>query len=394
MSKIDYTSLINYLHTGIQESEILVLIITDRALLSYLRTNEDAREALLRSLEWTTVLTIDCSANDGDNEGIASVLATASWVKLQPRCGAHVVWTACGPLADYLLNADSVTGYDERSPLSRAAGREASLVLIGDDSAAALIPWFEEEAEVPHRFWKKYEVGGEDSECAGRAVGFRFELLEGKRVKFSMEALAGIAGDSWSLRNLAGLSVAVGPLAGLRENVHSVLAATPDYFLEKPDEDSASADHPILRLDHIGIVSKYEMKIRKLLGLLGARIAYEGVVEAIGVNCQYHVYENVDVEIVSPIRENSIVSAHQQKLPFNPIHHIAFEVRSLEEGVAYFRDLGYHPIDGRVLLAPKPYHRVVFLSPVQTGGLLIELVADEGKDFQVYGGEKEDTWTL
>ena len=117
-------------------------------------------------------------------------------------------------------------------------------------------------------------------------------------------------------------------------------------------------------------------------------MAYEGLVQEIGVNCQYYDGLNVTIEFVDPVREGSRVDKHLQRNPTSPLHHIAFEVDNIAEALQFFKDRGYEPLDGQFYHGPKPYQRVIFLSPVQTGGLLVELVTNDGKEYQAYGGMK------
>ncbi|MBE0644916.1 MAG: hypothetical protein IH600_12610 [Bacteroidetes bacterium] len=247
-----------------------------------------------------------------------------------------------------------------------------------------LVRWIEEAAAVPYRHWRKYEMVGTDG--GRRTVSFRYILNDGMRIDTSPDRLLGIQGLPIWRDASSGSDVYVILLDAFRNALTDYLQAHPHHFIIDRDLTDLTQRSPVIRLDHIGVVSKYEDQIRKLLPLLGGRLAYQGPVDAIGVLCEYHALANVDIEIVSPMQEDSIVSAQRTKLPFHPLHHLAFEVEGLEAGVEYFRAHGYHPIDGKVLLAPKPYHRVVFLSPMQTRGLLIELVADEGRSFDVYGG--------
>lgn len=395
MSNLTLDNIIAYLHSKIQDARIVVLLIEEGEMLSRFYAHAAAEGSFGRLFEDKTVLTAEKLKADGavDSE-IGEIAGLSPWLRPEARCSAHASWIACGPLAEELLSGDTVTGNDDHSPLSLAAARDCSVVLIGDAAMRTLIPWFEEVAQVPHRYWKKHEpsVSG-NGHVVGRTC-FSYELREGVRTANSIDHIRRLPGQSWDIEEFDGFPVGVIPLHALRQAVHRELKENSGYFLETDVQDTGRKDNPVLRLDHIGIVSKYEKKIAILLDLLGAHVAYEGMVEAIGVHCRYFAHSNVDIEIVTPIEDDSIVSRHREKFPFNPLHHIAFEVRSLEEGVAHFRDKGYHPIDGRVMLAPKPYHRVVFLSPVQTGGLLIELVADEGKDYKVYGGIQEDVWTI
>jgi methylmalonyl-CoA epimerase len=133
---------------------------------------------------------------------------------------------------------------------------------------------------------------------------------------------------------------------------------------------------PIIRVDHIAIVSKQEKKIRKLFNEIGLILSWSGLVPEISVNCDYFKLSNIEFEIVTPTDDDSAVIRHYNTNVNAPLHHIAFEVTSLKEGVDFFMAKGYHPIDGRIFRAPKEDHKVIFLSPFQTGGLLVELVSN------------------
>ena len=133
---------------------------------------------------------------------------------------------------------------------------------------------------------------------------------------------------------------------------------------------------PVIRVDHIALVSKQEKKIRKLFSELGLALSWSGLVPEISVNCDYFQAGNVEFEIVTPTDDSSIVSRYHKNNAGSPLHHIAFEVTSLTEGVKFFKEKGYHPIDGRIYKAPKENHKVIFLTPFQTGGLLVELVSN------------------
>jgi hypothetical protein len=135
-------------------------------------------------------------------------------------------------------------------------------------------------------------------------------------------------------------------------------------------------DSPIIKVDHIAIVSRQEKKIRKLFKELGLLLTYSGIVPEISVNCDYFAINNIEIEIVTPKTDDSVVIKHYNSNLTTPLHHIALEVTSLKDGIDFFKSKGYHPIDGRIFDAPKENHKVIFLSPFQTGGLLIELVSN------------------
>ena len=88
---------------------------------------------------------------------------------------------------------------------------------------------------------------------------------------------------------------------------------------------------PVIKIDHIAIVSRQESKIKRFFERIGIMKRWEGIVPEIEVNCQYFSFSNVDIEIVTPLNDSSIVSAHYKNYPNFPLHHIAFEVTSLDE---------------------------------------------------------------
>ena len=166
-------------------------------------------------------------------------------------------------------------------------------------------------------------------------------------------------------------------------------AAQPRLLLT-PDSPRppAARSSPLKRVDHIGIVSRYADRIRDLLDHLDCSLEAEGVVHELGVNCQYFDGGNVRLELVEPVREDSRVSRHRQQFPGCPLHHIAFEVADLSEALTFFKQRGYEPLDGQSHLGPSRGQRVMFLSPVQTGGLLVELVCNDAREYRAYGGLK------
>lgn len=293
-------------------------------------------------------------------------------------------WMAVGPRAEEIIGSDSITGFDEKSPLSIAASIGSLVVVDGEYGCRLLVRWVEEACGVPYRHWDKIE--SKDNTTNQTTVTFSYELNDNILWSPTMKLLSAIPNLQIWETNLSGETIYIINLNELRASLIEHLLVNPNYFLKEINNTFFSKDSPILRLDHIGIVSKYEKKIREILPLLGAKIAYQGPVDKIGVHCEYHALANIDIEIITPMCDNSIVSAYREKHIFFPLHHLAFEVKNLKEGIEYFRGHGYYPIEEMVLLAPKPYHLAMFLSPFQTKGLLIELVANEGLKYDIYGG--------
>ena len=124
---------------------------------------------------------------------------------------------------------------------------------------------------------------------------------------------------------------------------------------------------PVLRVHHIGITSRYSDRIRELLKLIPFGVALRGVVHELGVNVQYLEGQNVYLELVEPVQEDSVVSKHQSQFPGCPLHHIAFEVQDLDEAIAYFSAKGYGRLNQVPYPGPEPHQAAVFLSPPHDG---------------------------
>lgn len=302
--------------------------------------------------------------------------------------------TAIGPLAEEICGRESITSFGSDSVFQYLVDIDAKHLLIGCGyhEGVAHFHWLEERHEVPYRYWKKFEGDLYAYGKATRRAYFMFVRRLEERATLNADPL-GMAFEQTGLvsTHQVGLSrlrafrlrdfAAFGdPI--FRDNPHAILE-TP------PAPETLAAKSPILRLDHIAIVSRYSKKIRRLMGHLGYRLTYEGIVPQIGVNCQYYEgpLSGVEIEFVDPIREGSRVDNHFQRHSDSPLHHLAFEVTSLEEGLRFFESRGYVPLDGNIYLGPKPYQRVIFLSPLQTGGLLVELVASDGQTHEAYGGK-------
>ena len=294
--------------------------------------------------------------------------------------------------ANRISTVESITPFGKGSVFNYLVEANAKVLLLGEpfDHKFIFFHWLEEINEVPYCYWKKNEVKIIIHEIEYDRSFFRY--MRRRDVKIDDHLLV----EQFHISNkvkrdsINSLSLISFSLVDFKEFYTSALKANKCAFLQKKEEYLTKVkSSPIKRIDHVAIVSRYSKKIKKVIEeALGCVLAYEGIVPQINVSCQYYSGYDVDIEIVDPLSEDSRVHKYYKNNPFNPLHHIAFEVDDLDEAINYFKSKGYYPIDGEVYLAPKPFHRVLFLSPIQTGHLLIELVVNDGKEFQVYGGDK------
>ncbi|HSJ14911.1 MAG TPA: methylmalonyl-CoA epimerase [Longimicrobiales bacterium] len=82
------------------------------------------------------------------------------------------------------------------------------------------------------------------------------------------------------------------------------------------------------------------------------------------------------LELLEPTRPDSPIGRFLEKRGAG-LHHLAYRVPDIEAALAGFVADGYEPID-RVPRTGAGGHRVAFLHPRGTGGVLIELVESAG----------------
>jgi len=122
-------------------------------------------------------------------------------------------------------------------------------------------------------------------------------------------------------------------------------------------------------LDHVAVaVSSLEEACRLLQLLTGRPCSPPEAVEAQGVRVAF----SGAVELLEPLDPRSPVGRFLERRGPG-LHHIAFRVPDLEEALERLKAEGVELVDAE----PRPGsrgHRVAFLHPRSTGGVLVELV--------------------
>ncbi|WP_100610543.1 methylmalonyl-CoA epimerase [Confluentibacter lentus] len=125
-------------------------------------------------------------------------------------------------------------------------------------------------------------------------------------------------------------------------------------------------------IEHIGIAVKNLDDANKLYAKLFGKPSYKTeVVESENVKTSFFKVGNNKIELLEAMEEDSIIARFIQKKG-EGIHHIAFEVENINEEI---KRLKY---EGFVVLSDVPKKGadnklVVFLHPISTNGVLIEL---------------------
>ncbi len=299
--------------------------------------------------------------------------------------------TAAGPLAAELAATEALTSFGPDSVFQRLHDLGAKQLLLGCGfhEGAAHVHWLEEMVQVPYRHWKRFEG---DVVCDGQTRRRSFFMYaRSERPKVSVDAtelgLAFAATPAVRSATVGLCRLQAFRLTDFAEFARPRFTENPLLLLAADQRPAFAATRsPVRRIDHLGIVSRYADRIRDFFGAIGCQLEAEGIVPELGVNCEYHAGLDVTIELVDPVTPDSRVRHHVERNPGCPLHHVALEVDDLDDALPYFKARGYEPLDGRRHLGPRPYQRVLFLSPVQTGGLLIELVANDGRKARAYGG--------
>jgi aminoglycoside 3-N-acetyltransferase len=289
---------------------------------------------------------------------------------------------ADGPLAGEIGAIVSSTSFGRDSVFQylHDVGARHLLIGCGYDEGVAHFHWLEELREVPYRFWKRMDGRVvENGQVRSRSYFMyarRLDLdvrLDADPLGFAFEEAGVVHAHTVGLCKLRAFS-----LCDFKTFAEPRFIQDPLVILRPECRPQFKRERsPVIGIDHIGIVSRYADRIRDLLGVLNCALSHEAVVKELGVRCRYYSGLDVKLEMVEPVAEKSCVDGHIRNHPALPLHHIAFNVTRMDTALAYFQAKGYAPIDGRFHADPLPGRRVIFLSPMTTGGLLVELVCDD-----------------
>ncbi|WP_276257670.1 methylmalonyl-CoA epimerase [Haloglomus litoreum] len=125
-----------------------------------------------------------------------------------------------------------------------------------------------------------------------------------------------------------------------------------------------------MHIDHTGIATDDAERLADLyVDLLGCEYAHSE--EFDGMDVHFLDFGNGYLELLEPLEEGTIARYLENNGP--GIHHLAFATDDITAALARARDLDIEAIDEE----PRPGawgHRVAFLHPRDTGGVLIEFV--------------------
>jgi methylmalonyl-CoA/ethylmalonyl-CoA epimerase len=128
----------------------------------------------------------------------------------------------------------------------------------------------------------------------------------------------------------------------------------------------------IKKIDHVAVcVADLDEAAARWRDVLGLTAASREVVAAQRTEAMLLPIGETSVELIAPRGNASLERFLEKRGP--GLHHIAVEVEGIDEALALLRALGVPLID-EVARPGARGHRVAFVHPRATGGVLVELV--------------------
>jgi methylmalonyl-CoA/ethylmalonyl-CoA epimerase len=130
----------------------------------------------------------------------------------------------------------------------------------------------------------------------------------------------------------------------------------------------------IKKLDHVAVaVGDLDGAVEKYRQILGVEPAGREHVQS--QNTEVVLLPSggggSDVELISPRGNPGLEKFLEKRGP--GLHHLAFEVEGIEKALEFLRSVGVPLVDETPRLGARG-HKVAFLHPRATGGVLVELV--------------------
>jgi len=127
------------------------------------------------------------------------------------------------------------------------------------------------------------------------------------------------------------------------------------------------------RIHHVGVaVVDLDESIRVYQSALGAELVHRATNEKEGLEAAFLKVGDGEVELMTPLREDSPVGKFMAKRGPG-LHHVAYAVADIDKALAGARASGVELIDSEPRIGMHGT-RIAFLHPKSVGGVLTELV--------------------
>ncbi|HEY4116414.1 MAG TPA: methylmalonyl-CoA epimerase [Byssovorax sp.] len=139
----------------------------------------------------------------------------------------------------------------------------------------------------------------------------------------------------------------------------------------------------IKKIDHVAIaVADADAAIATWQRVFGLTPAAREIVASQKTEAVLLPIGDSNVELISPKGNDGLAKFLEKRGP--GIHHIAVEVEGIEDALASLKALGVPLIDEAPRVGARG-HKVAFVHPKATGGVLVELVEPAEHDAQTTG---------
>ena len=133
----------------------------------------------------------------------------------------------------------------------------------------------------------------------------------------------------------------------------------------------------IKKIDHVAVcVTDIDASIAKYKEVFGLEAAQREVVASQKTEAVLLPVGDSNIELISPRGNEGLVKFLEKRGP--GIHHIAVEVEGIEDALSFLKTLGVPLIDEAPRKGARG-HKVAFVHPKATGGVLVELVEPDGE---------------
>jgi methylmalonyl-CoA/ethylmalonyl-CoA epimerase len=131
----------------------------------------------------------------------------------------------------------------------------------------------------------------------------------------------------------------------------------------------------IKKIDHVAIaVNDVDAALAKWNEAFGLTATVREVVESQKTEAVLLPIGDSNVELISPKGNEGLAKFLEKKGP--GIHHIAIEVEGIEAALVFLKGIGVQLIDETPRKGARG-HKVAFIHPKATGGVLVELVEED-----------------
>ena len=131
----------------------------------------------------------------------------------------------------------------------------------------------------------------------------------------------------------------------------------------------------IKRIDHVAVaVEDVDAALEKWRSAFGLSPTVREVVESQKTEAVLLPIGDSNVELIAPKGNDGLAKFLEKRGP--GIHHIAIEVEGIEAAIGLLDSLGVQMIDKTPRKGARG-HKVAFVHPKATGGVLVELVEED-----------------